>query len=393
MEIRQAVVLAAGEGQRLRPFTVYKPKVMLPIANRPVLQYVVEALAQSRIRRILLVVGYQREQVMDFFGGGERFGVQIDYLFQDLQLGTGHALKQAEEKTDEVFLVLSGDNIIEAKTLSPLLEQQPPAILLKEQENVSKYGVAVVEGEKVVELVEKPSQPPSFLVNTGIYLLSRDIFPYLEEETDLPSAISRMLREGVEVRAPRTEGTWLDVAYPWDILRLNYFVLRESPSFIGGTVERGALIKGRVSVGKGTRIRAGSYIVGPAIIGEHCEIGPYVCIFPATSIGNGCRLSSFSEIRNSVLGEDVEVGMGSLVEDSVIDRGTVIRGKFSAPGGETEVRVEGEHHRVRMGVMIGEHCRIGENVVLTPGVRVGNRARLRALRVIEEDIPDEALVL
>lgn len=393
MKIGQAVILAAGEGQRLRPFTAYKPKVMLPIGNKPVLQYVVEALAGNNIRRLIMVVGYHKEQVMTFFETGERFGVEIEYVFQDLQLGTAHALRQACGKTDDVFLVLSGDNIIEAATLSPLLEAEPNALLVKEEERVSKYGVAVVEGERLVALVEKPTHPPSFLVNTGIYLFSKKIFPFLEEEVDLPSAISRMLEAGMEFSAHHAPGIWLDAVYPWDILRLNHLVLRNLPSTIAGRLEREVVIRGRVSIGAGTRIRAHTYIVGPAVIGQHCEIGPGVCIFPSTSIGDGCRISPFCEVRNSVLDEGVELGTGAVIEDSVISKGTAIGSRLSAVSDEVEIEVDGERHRVRLGALVGEHCRLGENVVLSPGIRVGNRAWIRGLRIIEKDVPDGAIVL
>ena len=122
--MKQAIILAAGEGQRLRPFTVTRPKVMLSIADKPILQYVVEALAQNGIRNIVLVVGYRKEQVFDYMGAGERFGVDITYITQETQLGTAHALAQAKEVAEDEFLVLPGDNLIEADTIADFVDDE-----------------------------------------------------------------------------------------------------------------------------------------------------------------------------------------------------------------------------------------------------------------------------
>jgi glucose-1-phosphate thymidylyltransferase len=129
--MKQAVILAAGEGQRLRPFTANKPKVMLTIADKPILQYVIEALAQNGIRSIILVVGYHREQIFDYMDSGERFGVEITYVTQEKQLGTAHALAQTRSVVDKEFIVLSGDNLIEADTISTIFDVEPDSILVK----------------------------------------------------------------------------------------------------------------------------------------------------------------------------------------------------------------------------------------------------------------------
>ena len=134
--IEQAVVLAAGEGQRLRPFTASKPKVMIHIANKPILRYVIEAAAKNGIRKISVVVGYRKDQVMDYFGAGDRFDVEIEYVEQRVQLGAAHALKQVEGVARGRFLVLSGDNIIEPSTISKIMDAEPNTVLVKEQEHV-----------------------------------------------------------------------------------------------------------------------------------------------------------------------------------------------------------------------------------------------------------------
>jgi len=393
MRIEQAVILAAGEGQRLRPLTVLKPKVMIPIADKPILQYVVEALAVNGVRHIIMVVGYRKEQVQDYFGSGEKLGVEIDYIVQKQQLGTAHALMHAKDAVADRFLVLPGDNIIKSDTIAPLVEAKPSIILVKKQENVSKYGVVTARKGTVEEIVEKPQEATSNLVNTGIYSLDRGMFEFVEEEVELPMVLNSMIARGYEIAAQETDGIWLDAVYPWDILRLNDIALGAVSLSTAGTVEKGVTMKGAVSIGKGTVIRAGSYLVGPLIIGENAEIGPHACIFPATSIGDQVTISPFSQIRNSAIGNGVHIGPGSILEDSIVDRGSVLGGHFTAFSAGAVIEVEGEYYNVHTGTVVGEHCAIEENVTARPGVILGNNSRVSALKLLSGKIPDGSLVV
>ena len=391
--VEQAIILAAGEGQRLKPFTASKPKVMIPIANRPVLQYVVEALALRGIRNIVIVVGYRKEQVLDCFGSGEKFDVQIQYVVQEQQLGTAHALKQAQGLSQDKFLVLSGDNIVDHDAIATLANAPPNTILAKQQENATKYGVIIAKDGVVEQIVEKPKEAMTQLVNTGIYVFTRDIFEFIDRELEVPSVLQKMIAQGCEIRVQETEGIWLDVVYPWDILKLNSMVMDRVPPGIGGTIENGVTIKPPVSIGRDSIIRGNSYIVGPVVIGENCEIGPGVCILPVTTIGNNVSIRSSAEIWNSVIGNGVEIGSGSTVHDSVIDRGCTIGIHFIARSGQTEIKVEGEYHQVEMGAMIGEHTTIEDMVIVEPGVAIGTHTWIKGLKVLDEDIPDRCLVV
>lgn len=393
MRIEYAVILAAGEGQRLRPCTVLKPKVMIPIANKPILQYVVEALAVNGVRHIAMVVGYKKEQVQDYFGSGEKLGVEIDYIMQKQQLGTAHALLQARDIVGDRFLVLPGDNIIKPNTIAQLIEAKPSIILVKKQENVSKYGVVTVKRRMVEDIVEKPQETASRLVNTGIYALDRDVFEFMDSETELPMVLRNMIGRGSKIAAQETEDTWLDAVYPWDLLMLNDIALSSISSGIAGTIEKGVTMKGMVCIGRGTVIRAGCYLVGPLVIGENSEIGPYTCIFPATSIGDQVTISPFSNIRNSAIGNGVRIGPGSILEDSIVDRGSVIGGHFSAYSGRAVIEIEGEYHNVDTGVVVGEHCAIGNNVIARSGVILGNLSKVDTMNVLSGKLPDQSLVM
>jgi UDP-N-acetylglucosamine diphosphorylase / glucose-1-phosphate thymidylyltransferase / UDP-N-acetylgalactosamine diphosphorylase / glucosamine-1-phosphate N-acetyltransferase / galactosamine-1-phosphate N-acetyltransferase len=390
--MKQAVILAAGEGQRLRPFTVARPKAMLSIAGKPILRYIIEALAVNGIRRIVLVVGYRKEQVYDYFGAGEQLGVEIAYVTQEAQLGTAHALARARELVRDDFLVISGDNLIEAGTLAGIVAVEPPAVLVKRVETPDRYGVVGIEGGGVKCIVEKPKEAAGNLVNTGIYAFTTDIFRCINDVLDLPDVLNNMIEAGQAIRAVETDGTWLDVVYPWDIIRLNEAVLRNIGVSLGGTIETGVSLNGRVVIGAGSIIRSGSAIYGPAVIGAGCDIGPHACIMPATSIGDNVVIGPFTEVRNSVVGNDVNIGPGSIVRDSVIDKGCDIKGRFTAAGGQSVVSINNECPAINVGVMMGEDCRLESNVSVQPGAIVGNACQVQMTRVLSGRLPDRSLV-
>ncbi|MDO8472929.1 MAG: sugar phosphate nucleotidyltransferase [Dehalococcoidia bacterium] len=390
--MEQAIILAAGEGQRLRPLTRFKPKVMLSIGNKPILQHILEAVAANGIRRIVLIVGYRKEQVQDYFGSGESLGIEITYVEQKQQLGTAHALKQAQTVADDSFLVISGDNIVRPNTIARMMNAEPPCVLVKPRDDVSKYGVVVTHRNLVTSIVEKPQGEGSNLVNTGIYSFSREIFSFIEGEVDLPPVINRMADDGVPVRVCETNDVWLDVVYPWDMLKLNALVLEQNQSRSGGQIEHGTVIKGPVDIGEGTIVRSGSYLVGPLSIGKDCEIGPHACIFPSTSIGDNVTVSSFCSVRNCIVGNNIQLGPSSHIEDSIIGRGSQLGGHFMAHGGQAIAYIDEEPHHVNFGTVVGEHSIIGANVVVKPGTFLGNRCRIQSLKLLQENIPDDCLV-
>jgi glucose-1-phosphate thymidylyltransferase len=390
--MKQAIVLAAGEGQRLRPFTVTRPKAMLSIADKPILRYVIESLAANGIRNIVIVIGYRKEQVLDYMGSGEQFGVELTYVTQEAQLGTAHALSQAEDVAEDEFLVISGDNLIEADTLSEFVKIKPEALLVKRVNNPVRYGVVNIHDDAVTDIVEKPKEASGNLVNTGIYAFTREVFRFTQSILDIPDVLNDMIARGHTIKFMETTGTWLDVVYPWDILSLNGAVLQRMEASAGGAIETGVTLKGKVSIGEDTVIRSGSYISGPVVIGSGCDIGPGVSIMPATSIGDNVNVSSFTEVKNSVIGDDVSIGTGSILHDSVVGKGCVIKGRFTACSGQSEVRINDESPSVNVGAMLGEDCTVESSVVAQSGVIVGNYSQIQAMKMISGRIPDRSLV-
>ncbi len=385
----QAVVLAAGEGQRLRPFTANKPKVMIKVANKPVLEYVIEALRDAGVRDVVMVIGYRRSRIIDYFGDGSEWGVRIEYAVQERQLGTAHALKQAEGyvRGDE-FLVIAGDNIVDSKTVEAVRRRW--CIAYKRAEEPSKYGVLIMEDGKVVGIVEKPERPVSDLVNTGIYCFGSEVFDYIGDKTDITSVINDMIRDGYEFECVEAN-VWVDIVYPWDILKVNDFAMGISGKVLAGRIE--GKVVGDVSIGKNSVVRGNSYIRGPVVVGENCEIGPNVVIMPSTSIGDNVKIGPFTYIENCVIGDNVIILPNSYLKDTVVDSGTVLGPGFSALSGETYVKVGEEFHRVKTGVFIGENCVIGSNVVANPGTVIGNSVSISPLKVVSGLIPDKSNVV
>lgn len=322
--------------------------------------------------------------------------MEIDYVFQEHLLGTGDALKHARDKTDERFLVLSGDNVIRPDTLSDsdlleMTEEDGNAILIKAHKDISKCGVVTLKAGMVEDIIEKPSGDISNLVNTGIYAFGKDIFEVIEAE--LTSTLKTMILRGSRIKACETHGVWLDAVYPWNILRLNEIVLRKNPAKVEGKIERGVTIDAQVSIGKNSVIRANSYVKGPVIIGENCDIGPNACIFPSTSIANDTAIGAFTEIRNSVLMGSVKIGSFSSIHDSIFDTGSYAEGGFIARSEEANIEIGGEHHVVKIGALVGEYCEIGSNVIAHPGAIIGNRSKIKSMKELTGKIPDGSWVV
>ncbi|MFP3910074.1 MAG: bifunctional sugar-1-phosphate nucleotidylyltransferase/acetyltransferase [Archaeoglobaceae archaeon] len=386
----QAVILAAGEGQRLWPFTANKPKVMIRVAGKPILEYVVNALKDTGIFDIVMVVGYRKERIKDYFEDGSDFGVDITYVEQNKQLGTAHALKQAEKHVKDSFVVLPGDNIVDSRTIQHATS--PTTLVYKRMKTrLSKYGSVIIDDGQVSGVVEKAEQAVSNLANIGIYCLDNSIFDHIGEEISLIPVINDMAHQAA-IKGVETDGVWMDVVYPWDILKVNDMAMDFSGKTIAGKLEANVNIIGDVKIGKNTIIRGNSYITGPVVIGEGCEIGPNTVIMPSTSIGNNVTTGA-SYIANSVINSNTILKAGCFVNDSVIDNGCVIEANFTTNSGQAEIKIGEELHEIEAGLFMGENCTVGPNVVAEAGTIVGNKSTISAMKLLRGKIPDGSMVL
>ncbi|MDO9517160.1 MAG: sugar phosphate nucleotidyltransferase [Methanosarcinaceae archaeon] len=404
----KAIILAAGEGLRCRPLTLTRSKVMLPVANKPILEHAIYSLAENDIKDIVLIVGYEKERIMDYFEDGVNFGVNITYIEQKAQLGTAHAIKQTRELIEpdgEEFLVLNGDNIIEPKTISDLLDGRggDATIMTFKMEHTIGYGVVIAEGKQVKKIVEKPRADISHLVNTGIYLFNHKIFKYIEStqisdsgEYAITDSLQQMIEDGLKVTMVPTRSRWLDAIHSWDLLKANSTILDKYDTLtVKGTVEEGAVIKGNVSIGKNTIIRSGSYIVGPAMIGDNCEIGPDVVILPSTTIGNNASIGPFSQIKNSIIMNDARIEAHSYISNSVIGSNNTIGSHFITDEKDNlKIEMIGIlHHADRLGVITGDDIVIGHRVLVKPGVLIGAGCNIESGNIISRELPPNSTVV
>lgn len=379
----KAVILAAGEGTRMRPLTRHCPKVMLPIGNKPLLQHVIERVKDAGVDHFILVIGYQGDTIIEHFGEGERFGVKIDYVIQQERLGTAHAIGTARSLIDERFLVLNGDVMVTTAQVRTLLERDEVAVMaVLEVDDPSQFGVLEVDGGLVVKLHEKPDNPTTNLANAGIYVFEPEVFGGIDktplsirDEYEITRTIQDMIDSGIHVGYQVLSSTWQDVGRPWDLLDANMEYLKTISNDIKGEIEDDVHIHGPVMIEAGARVRSGAYIEGPAIIGPDCDIGPNCYIRPYTSLGRGVRIGNAVEVKNSIIMDRTHVGHLSYVGDSVIGAGC----NFGAgtkvanlrhDGGNIKIVINGnriDSGRRKLGTIMGDNVHTGINCMLNVG--------------------------
>ena len=239
----KAIILSAGEGTRMRPLTLTKPKTMLPVAGKPIIQYNIEALRDCGVKDILLIVGYKEEIVRDYFKDGHQLGVNISYATQSKLEGTADAIGYAKDFIEDSLISLNGDIILDVDILTEIIEDyeksKPDTLMvLTEVEDPSAFGVVELDGEKVINIVEKPKkeEAPSNLVNTGIYIFNKDIFDKIEKtevsprgEYEITDSLSLQIADGKIVKGHKTTKEWMDIGKPWELIEM---LKRELPYMV-----------------------------------------------------------------------------------------------------------------------------------------------------------------
>jgi glucose-1-phosphate thymidylyltransferase len=328
----KGLILSGGKGTRLRPLTFTQAKQLVPVANKPVLFYGIEALLGAGIREIGIIVGDTRAEIREAVGGGDRWGsdVRITYIEQPEPLGLAHAVLIAEEFLGrEPFVMYLGDNILKTGIVSlvdSFREKKPNAlILLTPVPNPQIFGVAELENGKVVRLVEKPKEPKSNLALVGVYMFDSHIFeavraikPSWRNELEITDAIQFLVDRGYEVQPHLVSGWWKDTGKIEDILEANRLILESLSGLIEGELDDASRVSGEVIIEKGASVRS-STIRGPAIIGAGTAITDSY-IGPFTSIQKSCRIVK-TEIEHSIVLEGSElVDVGGRIDDSLIGR-------------------------------------------------------------------------
>ncbi|MUV89159.1 NTP transferase domain-containing protein [Halapricum sp. CBA1109] len=381
----QAVILAAGQGTRMRPLTEQTPKPMLPVADRPLVAHVADAAVDAGASELIVVVGYEADAVRSYFGDAYR-GVEVTFAVQQSQEGTADAVRAAREYIDGPFAVLNGDNLYDTAAVAELFEEGP-ALSTYEVADPSNYGVVSVTDGVVTGIVEKPADPPTDLANTGAYAFPAAATAWLDVpesergEYEITDVVARMIEE-YEV-TPVSVSRWLDVGRPWELLAANEWKVSELDRRIGGDVSDDADLRGDVVVEDGATVEPGVVVEGPALIRSGAHLGPNAYVRGATVLGEDTHVGNGVEIKNSVVMGGSAVPHLSYVGDSVLGRDV----NFGAGTKVANLRHDGEAVRMtvkgdrvstgrrKFGVVAGDEVKTAINTSLDAGVVLSGGAR------------------
>ncbi len=411
----KAIILTAGEGTRMRPLTVTKPKTMLQVGGKPILQYNVESLRDAGIKDVTLVVGYREEIIKDHFRNGADFGVNINYVTQKERLGTAHAIGSTRGIVEGSFIILNGDIIVDPILIKDLIdkyqtENARSVLVLTEVDDPSSFGVVELDEDRITNIIEKPEpgEAPSNLINAGIYLFDDQIFEAIEKteksqrgEYEITDSLLIQIKNGEKVLGLRSKNNWIDIGRPWELLDVNEHFLKDLKTDIQGELEEGVIIHGPVFIGKNTIVRSGSYIMGPVYIGENCDIGPNTLLRKYTSMGNNVSAGNAVEIKNSIIMDHTNINHLTYVGDSIIGSkcniaaGTNIA-NLRFDDGNVKIRVKGDKidsGRRKMGVVFGDGVKTGINCSFNPGVKIGINSRIGAGAIVSKDLESNKVLL
>ena len=333
----KGIILHGGHGTRLRPLTHTGPKQLLPIANKPMSEYCLDAIRDCGISDIVIIIGGTgSNKVKEYYGDGSKFNVRITYIEQESPKGIAHAINLCKEFIgDEKFLVFLGDNIIQ-KPINNIARKfgssdNDALILLCEVENPERFGIADVKDNKIVKIMEKPKEPPTNFAVTGIYFLTPKIFdvfarlkPSWRNELEITDALQILLEEKNKIAFEMITDYWKDTGTPQDIIHANMVILKKMTPYFKGKKANDVIIKGNVMVGDETIIGSGVEIEGPAIIGNNCLIDANSRIGPNTSIGNNSKIRKCN-IENSIIMSNCEIDSDVNIKDSIIAFNSDIR--------------------------------------------------------------------
>lgn len=414
----KAVLLAAGEGVRLLPITATRPKHLIQVGGKPILQHCLETLKSCGITATVIVTHYMSNAIRSHFGDGAKFGFKIEYVEQQAVLGTGDAVGVTEPYIKDDFVVVYADLLFSQQALQTVIDtyrkkHKPDAVMaVVPVDKPENYGITELTPEgNVKRVVEKPNrkEAPSNLANAGLYLFNRDLFSTLRKikksirgEYELTDAITLMSEDEKDVAAAKiSKDDWFDIGRPWDLLDANAWVLKRMEPKVLGKVEQGAQLVGAVTVAATARVRSGAYIEGPAFIDEGADIGPNCFIRPCTSIGKNSRVGNACEVKNSIIMDGTHVGHLSYVGDSVLcEKCNLGAGTITANLRLDDCTVKMmikdrlvDTERRKLGAILGDNVKTGVNSILMPGVKVGNNCWIGPNVMVERDLAPDTLIM
>ncbi|MBI5223541.1 NTP transferase domain-containing protein [Candidatus Micrarchaeota archaeon] len=397
----KALIMAAGEGKRLAPFTENTPKVMLRAAGLPILHHILLELRKAGIKEAVIVVRHLKDQIIEYFSDRQKeLGVKISFIEQKEESGTGSAILAAESEfanLEEHFITLAGDGIIDAGMVKQLIRESEGeiSIAIKEVQDPSQYGIAIVKDGRVVEFEEKPKQPRGKLTNISLYCFRSSVFEKIRKLKKSVRGEYEIVDLFIGAKAIEVEGYWKDIGFPWDLLEVNSRLL-ENMKAKREKIEN-STIKGKVIMEKGARI-INSYIEGNVYIGENSVIGPNAYIRGDTSIGKDCHIGPGSSVKNSILFDHVNAKHLTYIGDSIIASNVnfgagsqIANYRFDSK----EINVHTERgligsKRNKLGAFVGEGTKFGVLSCVMPGKIVGSNCLIHSNVIVNQNIPSDS---
>ena len=386
--IEDALILAAGKGTRMWPLTENNPKPLLPIGGLPIIERQIYELKKVGVKNIHILIGYQMKDISDKLKNGNKYKVNINYITQEEQKGTGHAVGLANGVINDRFYCINGDMVINAENLKNLNQDEKNlAMMVTEVEDCSNFGVVESQNNYLISIVEKGMKGKG-TINAGSYIFDNRIFEAIDginksirgeyELTDALQAIAE------SIRTVNHNGFWKDIGSPWDLITANENYMEDINEEIQGIIEENVTIKGKLYLGKKSIIKAGTYIEGPVWIGEDCVIGPNAYLRKGTTLCGSNKVGASSEVKNSILMKGAKAPHHNYVGDSII-------GNNSNLGSGTKIanlRLDKKNIKVihqgkrndsgrrKLGAIIGDNVNTGINTSINAGTILGSNVRI-----------------
>ncbi len=394
----KAVILAAGEGVRLRPLTECRPKAMLYVAGKPILHHLLLEVKKAGITEAIIVVRYMKEKIIDYFSKNS-LGMKLIFVEQNEGNGTGAALLSVRGQISDKFVVLAGDIILEAAMISEVIRAHSGTITLalKKVENPHQYGVAQLSGKKVSLFEEKAKSPKGDLANLSIYCMEPTIFEELHSLGKSERGEYELTDLFVGATGVVVEGYWKDIAYPWDLFDANEFLLSKMDASTGHI--ENSTIDGKVIMEPGAKI-IHSYVEGSSYIGADSVVGPNAYLRGFNSIGRKCSIGSGTTIKNSILLDGVMAKHLAYIGDSVIGEnvnfgsGTQIA-NYRFDEGHINVLTEKgwvNTGRKKLGIFVGDNTKFGVLSCTMPGKLIGSNCWIHSGVAVNKNVPNGSRV-
>jgi len=385
--IENALILAAGKGTRMWPLTENSPKPLLPICGLPIIERQIQEFKKVGVKKIYILIGYRMKELSDYLGE-TKYGIDIQYIVQEEQKGTGHAVNQAKNIIKGNFYCINGDLIVDSKNLERLKEKENNlTMMVTNVKDGSNFGVIESNNGRLISINEKGISGKS-TINAGVFLFNEKIFDAINNieksirgEYELTDALQYISND---IHILEYQGFWKDIGAPWDLITANEKYIHNLKNQIKGTVEDNVVIKGNIHLEENSVIKSGTYIEGPVWIGKDCTIGPNSYLREGTVLCGGNKVGASTEIKNSILMKDTKAPHHNYVGDSIV-------GENSNLGSGTKIAnlrldkkeivvvhkgVKINTGRKKLGAIIGSNVNTGINASLNAGTILGNNVKV-----------------